>query len=46
MCKAWDPQQTVETLFNQIQDCVYHEEGGGITMGPLQKINVAYADME
>jgi hypothetical protein len=26
MRKAWDPHQPVETLFNQIQDCVDYAE--------------------
>jgi hypothetical protein len=30
MWRAWDPQQPVENLFKQIQDCAdYSEEGGG-----------------
>jgi hypothetical protein len=29
MLKAWDPQQPVETLFKQIQDCVEFAEAGG-----------------
>jgi hypothetical protein len=42
ICKAWDPQQPVETLFKQIQDCVDYTEAGGITLGLAQKISVAY----
>jgi hypothetical protein len=33
MRKAWDPQQLVETLFKQIQECVDYAETGGITIG-------------
>jgi hypothetical protein len=33
MRKAWDPQQPVETLFKQIQDCVDLAESGGVTIG-------------
>jgi hypothetical protein len=29
MCKAWDPQQPVESLFKQIQDCIDYAEVGG-----------------
>jgi hypothetical protein len=34
MRNAWNPQQPVEILFNQIQDCVDCAEAGGITIGP------------
>jgi hypothetical protein len=37
MRKAWDPQQPVETLFKQIQDCVDYAEAGGVTIGPAQQ---------
>jgi hypothetical protein len=40
---AWDPQQPVETLFNQIQDCAYYSEAGGVLIGHPQQINVGYA---
>jgi hypothetical protein len=33
MRKAWDPQQPVETLFKQIQDCVDFAEAGGVAIG-------------
>jgi hypothetical protein len=39
--KAWDPQQPVETLFKQIQDCVDFAEAGGITIGEAQKLSTA-----
>jgi hypothetical protein len=42
MWKAWDPQQPVETLFKQIQDCVDYAEAGGITIGEAQKLSTAY----
>jgi hypothetical protein len=29
MRRAWDPQQPVETLFKQIQDCAGYSEAGG-----------------
>jgi hypothetical protein len=37
MCKAWDPQQTVETLFKQIQDCAEFSEAGGVLIGHLRQ---------
>jgi hypothetical protein len=43
MHRAWDPQQPVETLFKQIQDCADYSEAGGVPIGPSQKINVGYA---
>jgi hypothetical protein len=43
MRKAWDPQQPVETLFKQIQDCADFSEAGGVMVGHRQKINVGYA---
>jgi hypothetical protein len=30
MRRAWDPQQPVETLFKQIQDCADYSEAGGV----------------
>jgi hypothetical protein len=45
MRRAWDPQQPVESLFNQIQDCAdYYEEGGVLIVHP-QQINVGYANI-
>jgi hypothetical protein len=41
--RAWDPQQPVETLFKQIQDCSDYSEAGGVPIGPSQQINVGYA---
>jgi hypothetical protein len=29
MRRSWDPQQPVETLFKQIQDCADYSEAGG-----------------
>jgi hypothetical protein len=43
MCRAWDPQQPVEYLFKQIQDCADYSEAGGVLIGHPQKINVGYA---
>jgi hypothetical protein len=43
MRRAWDPQQTVETLFKKIQDCDDYSEAGGFPIGPSQKIKVGYA---
>jgi hypothetical protein len=43
MRRAWDPQQPVETLFKQIQDCSDYSEAGGAPIGPSQQINVGYA---
>jgi hypothetical protein len=41
--RAWDPQQPVETLFKQIQDCTDYSEAGGVPIGHSQQINVGYA---
>jgi hypothetical protein len=43
MRRAWDPQQPVETLFKQIQDCANYSEAGGVLIGHPQQINVGYA---
>jgi hypothetical protein len=43
MRRAWDPQQPVETLFKQIQDCADYSEAGGVPICPSQQINVGYA---
>jgi hypothetical protein len=43
MHRAWDPQQPVETLFKQIQDCADYSEAGGVPIGHSQQINVGYA---
>jgi hypothetical protein len=42
MRKAWDPQQLVETLFKQIQDCAEFSEAGGVKIGHSRQINVGY----
>jgi hypothetical protein len=39
MRKAWDPQQPVETLFKQIQDCVDFAEAGGVAIGAAKNRN-------
>jgi hypothetical protein len=43
MRRAWDPEQPVESLFKQIQDCANYSEAGYVPIGPSQKINVGYA---
>jgi hypothetical protein len=43
MRRAWDPQQPVETLFKQIQDCADYSEAGGVLIGHPKQINVGYA---
>jgi hypothetical protein len=43
MRRAWDPQQPVESLFKQIQDCANYYEPGGFTIGCPHQINVGYA---
>jgi hypothetical protein len=43
MRRAWDPQQPVESLFKQIQDCANYSEAGGVLISHPQQINVGYA---
>jgi hypothetical protein len=43
MRQAWDPQQPVETLFKQIQDCADYSEAGGVPIDHSQQNNVGYA---
>jgi hypothetical protein len=43
MRRAWDPQQPVESLFKQIQDCADDSEAGGVLIGHPQQINVGYS---
>jgi hypothetical protein len=43
MRRALDPQQPVESLFKQIQDCAEYSEAGGVLIGHPQQINVGYA---
>jgi hypothetical protein len=43
MRQAWDPQQPVESLFKQIQECADYSEAGGVLIGHPQQINVGYA---
>jgi hypothetical protein len=40
---AWDPEQPVETLFKQIQDCADYSEAGGVLIVHPKQINVGYA---
>jgi hypothetical protein len=42
MRQAWDTQQPVETLFNQIQDYANYSEAGGVPIDHPQQINVCY----
>jgi hypothetical protein len=43
MRRAWDPQQPVESLFKQIQDCAEYSETGGFLIYHPQHINFGYA---
>jgi hypothetical protein len=43
MRRAWDPQQPVESLFKQIQDCADYYEAGGFLVGHPQQINFGCA---
>jgi hypothetical protein len=45
MRKAWDPQQPLEYLFNQIQDCVDYPEAGGISISEAQKLQTTYTNI-
>jgi hypothetical protein len=36
MRQSWDPQQPVETVFKQIQDCADYSEAGSVPIGPSQ----------
>jgi hypothetical protein len=37
MRRTWDPQQPVESLFKQIQDCADYSEEGGVLIGHPQQ---------
>jgi hypothetical protein len=43
MRRAWYPQQPVESLFKQIQECADYSEAGVVIIGHPQHINVGYA---
>jgi hypothetical protein len=43
MRRAWDPQQPVESLFKQIQDCAVYSEAGGVLIGHPHQIDICYA---
>jgi hypothetical protein len=45
MRRAWDPQQPVESLFKQIQDCAEYSETGCVLIGHSQQINIGYANI-
>jgi hypothetical protein len=42
MRRAWDPQQPVESLFKQVQDCADYSESGGFLIGHPKQIKVGY----
>jgi hypothetical protein len=41
MRRAWDPQQAVESLFKEIQDCADYSDSGGVFIGHPQQITLA-----
>jgi hypothetical protein len=43
--RTLDPQQPVESLFKQIQDCADYSEAGCVLIGDPQHINVGYANI-
>jgi hypothetical protein len=43
MRRTWDPQQPVESLFKQIQECADYSETGGVLIRHPKQINVCYA---
>jgi hypothetical protein len=43
MRRTWDPQQPIESLLKQIQDCDGESEAGGVIIGHPHQINVGYA---
>jgi hypothetical protein len=45
MRRAWYPQQPVESLLKQIQDCANYSDAGGILIGHPQQINVGNANI-
>jgi hypothetical protein len=45
MRRAWDPQQPVETLLKQIQDCADYSEAGGVPISPSQQIQDGYENI-
>jgi hypothetical protein len=45
ICRAWDHQQPVESLFKQIQDCADYSESGGFLIGHPQQINAGYPNI-
>jgi hypothetical protein len=45
MRRAWYPQQPVESLFKQIQDCDDYSEAGGVLIGHPQQTNVEDANI-
>jgi hypothetical protein len=45
MRRACDPQQPVESLFKQIQECADYYEAGVVLVGHTQQINIVYANI-
>jgi hypothetical protein len=45
MHRAWDPQQPVESLFKQIQDCADYSEAGDVLIGHPHQISFGYANI-
>jgi hypothetical protein len=45
MCRAWEHQQPVESLFKQTQDCDDYSESGSVLFVHPQQINVCYAQI-
>jgi hypothetical protein len=45
MRRSSDPQQPVDSLFKQIQDCADYSEAGGVLIGHPKQINVGYSKL-
>jgi hypothetical protein len=45
MRRAWDPQQPVESLFKQIQECADYYEAAGVVIGHPYQINIGYTNI-
>jgi hypothetical protein len=43
MCRAWDPQHPVESLFKKIQDCADYSAAESVLIGHPQQFSVGYA---
>jgi hypothetical protein len=44
MRRVWDPQQPVESLFKNIQDCADYSKAGGVVISHPHQINFGYAN--